>query len=208
MKLYLSSYRIPTPDDLRDLLGKDFTQVKITTIANAKDYLAERARNVKIRESHTDLGKLGFKPESLDLRDFDDPVKLKSKLSEYDLIWVMGGNTFCLRHEMKRSGFEQIIDEVLGSGVVYGGESAGACVSGNSLEGIELADNPEFSESVIWDGLSLINTYILPHADNLAFADAIEETRKMHKNNPTFIELKDSEALVVDGPTINKVGSE
>ena len=100
---------------------------------------------------------------------------------------------------MKQSGFDEIIKKVLESGIVYGGESAGACVAGNSLKGIELADNPLFSESVIWDGLKLIDKYILPHADNVVFAEAIEETRKMNKDNPTLVELKDSEALVVSG---------
>lgn len=200
--MYLSSYRIPTPNDLADLLGKDFAQVRIATIANAKDYLAERARNVKIREAHSDLEKLGFKPESLDLRNFDDADKLKSKLIQYDFIWVMGGNTFCLMYEIKRSGFGQVIREILDNGVVYGGESAGAVAAGNSLKGVELADHPEFSESIIWEGMGLIDKYVLPHADNLTFAEGIEETRKIHKNNPTLVELKDSEALIVDGSNV------
>lgn len=208
MKLYLTSYRIPTPDDLKDLLGKDFSQVKVATIANAKDYLAERARNVKISEAHKDLENLGFKPISLDLREFDNSNELKNELLKYDFIWVMGGNTFCLMHEISRSGFDKVINEILDNGVVYGGESAGACVAGNSLKGIELADNPLFSESIIWDGLSLIDKYILPHADNVAFADTTEEIREIQKNSTKLIELKDSEALIVDGPTINKVSSD
>lgn len=200
MKLYLSSYRIPTPNDLLDLLGKEFSEIKVTTIANAKDYLAERARDVKIDESHSDLEKLGFRNiKEVDLREFRDQEELKTKLASFDFIWVMGGNTFCLMHEIKQSGFDKVINKLLDKGMVYGGESAGACVAGNSLKGIELEDNPLFSESVIWEGLSLIDKYILPHADNVVFADAIEETRKMHKDNPTLLELKDSEALVVDG---------
>lgn len=208
MKLYLTSYRIPTPDDLKDLLKKDFSQVSVATIANAKDYLAERARNVKIEESHLDLEELGFKNiEQVDLRRFRDAEKLKTKLVSFDFIWVMGGNTFCLMHEIKQSGFDKVINELLKSEVVYGGESAGACAAGNSLKGIELADNPKFSESIIWDGMGLIDKYILPHADNIAFSEAIEETRKQQKNNPSLIELKDSEALIVDGAKTEIVGS-
>lgn len=200
MKLYLSSYRIPTPEDLISLIGKDLSKVKVVTIANAKDYLAELARNVKINETLNDLEAIGLKNiDEVDLRQYRNPSELKSKLSDYDFIWVMGGNTFCLMYEMKQSGFDEIIKKVLESGIVYGGESAGACVAGNSLKGIELADNPLFSESVIWDGLKLIDKYILPHADNVVFAEAIEETRKMNKDNPTLVELKDSEALVVSG---------
>lgn len=209
MKLYLTSYRIPTPDDLKDLLKKDFSQVRVATIANAKDYLAERARNVKIEESHADLEVLGFKNiEEVDLREFRDAEKLKTKLASFDFIWVMGGNTFCLMHEIKQSGFDKVINEVLDRGVVYGGESAGACAAGNSLKGIELADNPLFSESVILDGLGLIDKYILPHADNVAFADTTESIREIQKDSKKLIELKDSETLVIDGPNINKVSSD
>lgn len=38
MKFYLSSYRIPTPDDFTKLIGKQPARTKLALIPNAKDY--------------------------------------------------------------------------------------------------------------------------------------------------------------------------
>lgn len=42
MKLYLSSYRIPTPEDLFKLVGEDPHDISVALIPNAMDYYAER----------------------------------------------------------------------------------------------------------------------------------------------------------------------
>lgn len=49
MKFYLSSYHIPSPDDLFALVGKEPAETKVGLIANAKDYYATRARAYKVK---------------------------------------------------------------------------------------------------------------------------------------------------------------
>ncbi len=199
MKLYLSSYRIPTPNDLIRLLGQIPNETKVAIIPNAQDYYVGRARNIKINDVSLYLKSLRFNQiETVDLRNHNDMNTLKNTLQSYELIWVMGGNTFCLSYEMQRSGFSQIIKEVLESGVVYGGESAGAIMAGNSLKGIEFADPPEFAEEIVWETLNLTPHFIIPHADNQNFQEAIQKTRDLHKSNQTLIELKDNQSLVID----------
>ncbi len=196
MKLYLASYRIPTPDKLKALLGREFADTKVAIIPNAQDYYIERARQLKIRDVTSYLSDLGFHDiTTVDLREFSDPQKLKNKLRQHDLIWVIGGNTFCLSYQMQRSGFSKVIKDVLEQGTVYGGESAGAIMAGNSLKGIEFADNPEFAEKIVWETLNLTDHFILPHADNPNFAAAIQKTHTLHKNNKSMIELNDNQAL-------------
>lgn len=198
MKLYLTSYRIPFPDELFALVGKKPEQIKIGCIPNAKDYFSVRARNYKINESLDYLKDLGLKPRVIDLIG-QNKMSLVKDLAGLNLLWVMGGNTFCLRSEMQKSGFDQIISKHVEKGLVFAGESAGAVVAGNSLTGVELADNPNFSDQIVWEGLNLIDNYILPHADNIAFAEAIEDAREQHKNDKTIIELTDAQVLIVDG---------
>lgn len=41
MRLYLSSYRIPTPGDFTKFIGKQPAQTKLALIPNAKDYFTE-----------------------------------------------------------------------------------------------------------------------------------------------------------------------
>jgi len=199
MKLYLSSYRIPTPDDLAQLLGRPLEQVMVALIPNAKDCYIDKARNFKIGDLISYMQGLGLKVEVVDLRDYDKSESLKEKLANYDLVWAMGGNTYMLRYEMSRSGFDDAIKKLLEDGAVYGGDSAGALVAGASIAGIESADEPEFAEQIIEDGLGLVPFAILPHVDNPEFADVLPVFRNVHQDKNEVIELKDSQAVIFDG---------
>lgn len=200
MKLYLSSYRIPTPRDLIDLIGKEKKDIKVALIPNAKDYYAERPRSLKIHDVVKDFEEIGLNDiEIVDLREYKDPRKLFEILKDYHLIWVAGGNTFILRHEMEKSGFDEAIRKLLAKGIVYGGESAGALVAGNSLRGVEFADDPEFAEKVISKGLNLTPHFVLPHIDSADFGSAIEQAKDAHKHDSSMILLKDTQALVING---------
>ena len=106
MKLYLSSYRIPTPSDLEKLLGRPLNQTSVALIANAKDYYTERPRKFTVDELVKYMKSLGLSIDQIDLREFDNADSLKEKLKMHDLIYVMGGNTYMLRYEMRRSGFD------------------------------------------------------------------------------------------------------
>lgn len=198
MKLYLSSYRIPNIAALEKLLGKPLSGVSVALIPNAKDYYSERARTFKVGELVAYMKDLGLQVEIVDLRNYSDPAALQQKLASFDLIWAMGGNTFILRDEMRRSGFDRIIVDFLNAGKVYGGDSAGALVAGASISGIELADEPGFAETVINDGLHLVPFVILPHIDNPQYTHIPPVFRDTHRDQ-SIIELKDSQAVVFDG---------
>lgn len=202
MKLYLSSYRIPTPMDLFDLLRTAPDQVKVALIPNAKDYLADRAWNFKTNEAIEYFKKLGFgQVDVVDLRKYKQTSILESKLADYDLVWANGGNTFCLLYEMKRIGFGPIMKKLLDNGVVFGGESAGALVAGTTIKGSEAADEPGFSEEVHWDALKLTNHILIPHVDNKMFEESLKPMIDMYKDKDdnTVVLLKDNQALVING---------
>jgi len=199
MKLYLSSKSIPSPDDLAALIGKSIDVISVALIPNSKDFFAERARNYLINDFVAYMEQLGLNVEVVDLRDYSDYDALKQKLASHDLIWSMGGNTFNLRYEMKRSGFEKIIRELLNEGIVYGGDSAGALVAGISIAGIESADKPQFAEEVINEGLNLIPFFFLPHVDSPGYAHVIPVFKDLHQGDDNIIELKDSQAFIFDG---------
>jgi dipeptidase E len=196
MKLYLSSIRIPAPEALSTLLGRPLSDVSVAFIPNAKDYYAERPKDFIVNDFVTYMKRLGLSVDIVDLRSFDKPEDLKAKLAGYDLVWAMGGNTYMLRYEMRRSGFEMIIRDLLDEGVVYGGDSAGALVAGLSIAGVELADEPAFAKEVIKDGMNLVPFVVMPHIDNPEFTDVMPIVRGLHKE---MIELKDSQAVIVDG---------
>lgn len=197
MKLYLSSYRIPTPDELFALLPKPPTQCSVAIVPNAKDYKLPDERAQSLDELIYDLAKHGFKTEIIDLRDFSDPDTLKAALEPHDILWLAGGNTFMLRSEMQRSGLDQIIRPLIKEGKVYCGESAGAIVAGRSLEGSEDADDPELADEKIIEGLGLIDKIIVPHADSPDFVEYVGNMKKKHQDDPDVIYLNDNQALVI-----------
>ncbi len=200
MKLYLSSYKVPTPVDLIELIGKPANQIKVALVLNAKDYYAPRAWNFKSRELVTYFGGLGLKADPIDLRLHRDAQILKNLLSEYDLIWCMGGNTFCLRYEMQQSGFDTIIADLIEAGIVYGGDSAGALVAGPSIRGVEEADEPEFAEAVVPEGLNLVSFVPLPHVGSLEYGEAIAKMKELYiAEGAEIVELTDLQALIVSG---------
>lgn len=197
MKLYLSSYRIPQPSELFALLPKPPMECRVAIIPNAKDYKLPQERAESLDELIYDLAKHGFATSVVDLRDYDDPEPLKEALASYDLIWVAGGNCFILRSEMRLSGFESIIRDLLESGMVYAGESAGAVVAGTSLEGTEVADEPDLADEYITEGLGLIDKIIAPHADSPDFVEYINHVKKRYGDDPRVVYLGDNQALTV-----------
>jgi dipeptidase E len=197
MKLYLSSYRIPDTKALEVLLGKPLHEATLALIPNAKDYYMPRARAVKTREMAEYLADAGFEVTEVDLLQYpDQPEHLAEVLRTFDIIWVRGGNTFCLREAMRSSKFDAIISDIVRDGVVYAGDSAGACVAGTDIHGIELGDDPEFAETVIWEGLNLTPHYFMPHADNESFADFTVQMTLDRGSDPATVKLNDDQAWI------------
>lgn len=199
MKLYLSSYRIPTPHDLESLLTKPFSECRTAIIPNGKDHNLPGERAEKLDELYADLAGLGIRADIVDLRDYENPKQLQQILSGYGFIWVAGGNTYVLRWEMRRSGFDQAIKGWLDKGGVYGGESAGAIVAGLSLKGFEVADDPELADELLWEGISLTDKIIAPHMDSPDFTEYVNYIRKLYGDDERVVYLNDNEAFVING---------
>ena len=198
MKLYLSSYRIPAPDELAAMLPKSFTECRTAIIPNAQDYQLPNIRAQKLDDLYIDLSKFGIKADIIDLREFDDSELVKKTLETYDFIWIAGGNTFVLRYEMRRSGFDQIVKELLQGEIVYGGESAGAIVAGVTLKGFEVGDDPYLADELIWDGLHLVDKIIAPHMDNPDFVEYSNHIKKVYLGDPRVVYMNDNQVLIVN----------
>jgi dipeptidase E len=199
MKLYLSSYSVPEPASLFGLFGKPPEAINMTIIPNAKDYKLPGERAQSLDELLAALEQLGLHPDVTDLREYDGPDQLAGLLKNYDAVWAAGGNTFTLRSEMRRSGFDAVIRDLLGQGMVYCGESAGAIVAGQSLQGAEIGDEPELADQVIWEGLGLTDRIIAPHADRPEFTEYINHMKNLYNNDGRVLYLNDNQAFVING---------
>ncbi|HYF31245.1 MAG TPA: Type 1 glutamine amidotransferase-like domain-containing protein [Chitinophagaceae bacterium] len=209
MRLFLSSFRFGNhPQHLVRLANSN---KRAAVIANACDEMPENDRQIRVRQEIGLLQELGFFPGEIDLRSyFNNPHRqqhLIKLLSTVGLIWVRGGNSFVLRRAMKASGFDVMITGLVQQdAVVYGGYSAGACVTGPTLAGIEMVDDPHtvpegYDATVIWEGLNLVPYVIVPHYRSILPESAKVERLLQHyvDRNISFKPLRDEEAVVVNG---------
>jgi dipeptidase E len=205
MRLYLSSYGLgDKTDQLLALLGDGR---KTAVIANATDNADEKTQAVKINKELDQLEALGLRPVQIDLRDyFDKASELQEKLTEFDLIWVRGGNAFLLRKAMKRSGFDRVTTRLLNEDkLVYAGYSAGVVVLAPTLEGLELVDDPNvqvesYPREVTWAGLGVINYSIAPHyKSDHPESPAVDNVVKYYEEHDMpFKTLRDGEVIIVN----------
>ena len=200
MKLYLSSYQIPNLEELENLLEKPLSKINLVLVTNAKDYYIDRARKIKVASEIDYFKSLGVvRYEEIDLRDYETSDETLKAIGDADLVWVMGGNTFMLRHEMNRSGFDDAIKKATAKGAVYGGNSAGAAVAGNTIKGLQHGDAAGFAEEIHWDGLGLVDHFILPHVGNNMYEKFTAAVLEEHEGDDTVVKLTDDQVLIVNG---------
>lgn len=179
---------------------------RIQVISNALDFSTDLARREQSQKREfDDLKSIGLEAEELDLRlYFGKQEELERKIKECGLMWVRGENAFVLRQAMRQSGLDEILKELAkGDDVVYGGYSAGVCVIGPTLKGVEIVDDPTivpdgYDAEVIWDGVGLVDFSFAPHYQlNHPESEAIEEVVEFYKKNDMpFRGLKDGEVII------------
>lgn len=203
MKLFLSSFRLGNdPQKLSDLFTGN---KKIAVIANAVDHAADAERDERVTYEMNALRSIGLEPEEIDLRKyFFDNSTLVSDVSKFSGVWLRGGNSFVLRKAMAYSGFDAyVLSMKKNIDFVYAGYSAGVCVCGPTLHGVELCDDSQalpknYLSEIIWDGLGLISYSIAPHyRSNHPETEKIEQVVKYYQqNNIPYVPLADGEFII------------
>lgn len=205
MRLYLSSYRLGNyPEKLLEISG----QGRVAIVGNALDFIPDKARRkyeAEIYDPRAEFVALGMQVQDLDLRlYFGNPQELRNALRSIDLVWVLGGNAFLLMRALRRSGFAEIIREMLAADTIsYGGFSAGAVVAAPTLRGIDLMDDPTqladgYPKEVVWEGMGLVDFSIVPHyrSEHPEAPAAEKAVAYMNANQLPYRALSDGEVFV------------
>ncbi|MFA6064534.1 MAG: Type 1 glutamine amidotransferase-like domain-containing protein [archaeon] len=201
MDFYLTSYHF----------GKAFKEFgkmapknkKVAVISNAVDYYTDQKRKEKSQKKiFKKLIEVGLKPETVDLKDyFGKKKKLEKKLKEFGAFWIKGGNTFFLRKAMELSGFDKIFAKLVKKkNLLYGGSSAGVCILGPDLRGIELVDSIKkkpYGKKVNFTALGVFDYYFLPH-----YKSKHPEMAKIKVVMNHYIKQKKLFKTIQDGETI------
>ncbi len=211
MRLYLSSHKIgDRAGALLAMLGGGPGK-RAAIVSNGFDGCSADARDIYFAEVFHPSGvlkSLGISAESLDLRAyFGDEAGLRSRLADFDLVWVMGGNTFILRRAMRQSRFDRVIEDLIEEdAIVYAGDGAGAMIAGPTIRGIELLDDPwdvpdHYDEYLVWTGLRLTSFTIVPHfrSNHPEAAGAEKLVNYLRARRLPYRALSDGEVVVATG---------
>jgi dipeptidase E len=200
MKLLLlsTSPTVEQSQALAALVGKGLEEIKAAYIENAYDVYNDEASLIEGRE---ELKNKGYDIELVDLRDWrKDRKGLFEKLASKDVFLLTGGNPYYLRSLMKESGADEIITELVKQGKVYAGASAAAVVAGPTLRFFDELDNPIEASELIWDGLNLTQTVVIPHVDDKDFGEGCRKAGEQLKQAGYRTQsLTNSQALIING---------
>ncbi len=180
------------------LVGKPLQVIKVAYIENAYDIYNDEASLIEGREI---LKNKGYDIELVDLRNWtQDRAGLREKLASKDMFLFAGGNSFYLRSLMRETGADEIIIDLVKQGKVYSGASAAAVVAGPTLRHFEEMDDPNEAKELIWNGLNLTQTVVIPHVDNADFGAGCRKAGEMLKQaGYTTQWLTDNQALPING---------
>ncbi len=189
--ILLTSTGLYTPNvfnKFKDIRGnKDFKKVVIITTASS-----EKEANKYIQSAASELKSSGI--DMVDFYDFENDGP--RDLSDYDVIYVGGGNTFKLLKFAKEMEFNKTIDSLLKKGGMYIGVSAGSLIVGPSIQ-IANEVHPDKNEVGITDftGFNITDLIIFPHYST----DLEEEIKSFEERNDVKIDrIDNSQAILIE----------
>lgn len=200
MKLFLASSLDETISLLKQRIPESMNRVVF--VANAADPFDDRWWVDLDREA---FKKSGFEIIEVDLRKISKD-ELEGKLKNTDILHFCGGSVFYLLSILKQKDVAGLItDYVKNNKVVYTGTSAGSIISASSLS-LYRYDTEEvkfFKNDADSSGLGLVDFIILPHCNNLEFAENNKNVVERANESPApLLLLQDSQAVWVEDKKI------
>lgn len=201
MKLLLTSAGLSNPSiskALEGLLGKSTQGVKLAFIPTAAN--VEPGDKSWMIDDLNNFRKAGFEVDIVDISAVPKEVWLP-RLSEAEVLFLGGGNTFHLMHWVKQSGLQEELPSLLKTRV-YAGISAGSCIAGPTIYNSVQNLFGEKYELEIKEGIGLVDFQFIPHLNSPYFDRIREENLQEAAKDLTepVYALDDSSALkIVDG---------
>lgn len=205
MKLLLTSDGLITKtlqDVLIDLAGKPFAELKFVCITTAIN--RDGGDKTKKINRIAGLHSLGFaKFDLVDVAAIEKEYWLP-RLRAADVIFVLGGNTYYLLDEVRKSGLADELPKLLDSRI-FVGDSAGSILATPSIDVAEIDDGDENIVGIKdTSGLGLVDFEVSPHTPEDVSLKANEDYAKTIRNK--LIAYDNNMAVKVDGGKVEMVG--
>lgn len=205
-KLFLSSAGLgpETKEAFLKLLGKDPKETKIAFIPTASD--KEENTSYVDRDKSAFL-QMGFEIKMVDLKNKDEEA-LRDEISDCDVIFVEGGNTYYLLDQTRKSGFDKVVKDFIEKGKIYFGVSAGTYIACPTIEhsGWRKTD-PDNNEVKLEDltALNLVPFIITAHYNRAKYQEGVEAGAA--KSQYPVVALYDTQAILVEDNKYKVVGT-
>ena len=177
------------------LLNKKVEEAKMLYITTAIDGEDDSDANWIDKEFQTILD-LGIKEENVEEYKMDHDIDL----SLYDMIYMMGGNTFYLLKKIRDTKFDIKLKEAIEKGTIYIGSSAGSIILGNTIE-LALAYDENQVNLRDFTGLKVIDGIIFPHANKRQ--EFIKENKNKYKDKIYLI--YDEHGIIIVNDKMNEL---
>lgn len=113
-------------------------------------------------------------------------------IDDFDIIYMMGGNTFYLLDVIRKTGFDKVIVDFINKGKIYIGSSAGSEILGNSID-VALGYDENNVNMIDFTGLKIVDALIVPHSNRKE--EFISELKNKTKEN--VITLYDGDGIII-----------
>lgn len=168
------------------LLNRDIAEVKVLFVKIASEGELDPDKTW-IDEEYQSILNLGIKAKNI------IEYNLGMKLKEFDVIYMLGGNTFYLMKKIREHKIDIEIKEAIENGVVYVGSSAGSVIMGKSIE-TSLPYDENWIKLEDFAGLNYIDGNVIPHSNRKQ--EYIEKLKQENKDN--IITLYDDYGIIIE----------
>lgn len=173
-----------------DLEGKTVTYIPTASRVERLGFLARMSRWV--------LRGMGLRVDAVDVSTA--PYEAMRRAFEgNDLVFIVGGNTFYLLQELRKSGADKLLCEAVRAGKLCIGESAGAIVAAPDIAYSRAMDRPDRAPDLHdFAGLSLVDFYPVSHERNRELDPAAEQIVREYAGILDVRPFDDKQAIYVE----------
>ena len=137
-----------------------------------------------------------------------------AQLGRCDMLYVCGGNTFHLMRCLRDAGVVPLLRALVAHGAPYVGESAGAVVTAPDIDYIAPMDRRREPATTLpshvhagarTPRMGLVDLHIVPHVGGRFLGAPADAILRGHAEDPTYVGLRNDEALIVDDGAMRRV---
>jgi len=129
-------------------------------------------------------------------------------LSQYDCMYVEGGNSYYLLQESQKSGFDKFVKQRVEEGMIYLGTSAGTVIAGPDIEPVRQDSRAILAKELRGTkGYGLVDFVVMPHWGSPERRELFNKYRLEHiyQEDYPYILINDNQYVEVVGDSFHIV---